>query len=57
MAALIDNLELLGQAATTNACSRSAAWTADDLQEMIVEIRALDPKPGVGVGCQRCCRP
>ena len=47
MAALVDNLELLARRDLKRLMTICAVdW--EDLQDMIAEIRALDPKPGVG---------
>ncbi len=47
MAALVDNLELLAKREHKRLLLLCGVdW--DDLQEMIIEIRALDPKPGAG---------
>lgn len=45
MARLIDNLELLGRG-DTRALRRICDVDADDLADMIAELRAYDPKPG-----------
>ena len=44
MAALLDNLELLARR-DTRALMATCGVDAEDLREMIAEIRALDPKP------------
>jgi RNA polymerase sigma-54 factor len=46
MAALLDHLELLA-AADFGALARHCGVRADDLPEMIAELKALDPKPGL----------
>ena len=47
MAALLDNLELLAKRETRRLMALCGV-DAEDLAEMIREIRALDPKPGTG---------
>ena len=46
MAALLDNLDLLGRR-ELGALQRRCGVDAEDLIEMIAELRALDPKPGL----------
>jgi RNA polymerase sigma-54 factor len=47
MAALLDNLELLGRRDMRRLMDICGVdW--EDMQQMVVEIRALDPKPGAG---------
>jgi RNA polymerase sigma-54 factor len=47
MAALLDNLELLGRRDMRRLMDICCVdW--EDMQQMVVEIRALDPKPGAG---------
>ncbi len=45
MAALLDNLELLARREHRKLCALCGV-DAEDLAEMIAEVRALDPKPG-----------
>jgi RNA polymerase sigma-54 factor len=45
MAALLDNLELLAKREHRKLCALCGV-DAEDLAEMIAEVRALDPKPG-----------
>ncbi len=47
MAALLDNLELLGRR-ELRTLMQVCGIDAEDLTDMIAEIRALDPKPGAG---------
>jgi RNA polymerase sigma-54 factor len=47
MATLLDNLELLARRETKRLMALCGV-DAEDLTEMIAEIRALDPKPGAG---------
>jgi RNA polymerase sigma-54 factor len=47
MVALLDNLELLGRREHRRLMALCGV-DADDLQDMIAEIRALDPKPAAG---------
>ncbi len=49
MARLVDNLGLLGQH-NMAALRRAVAVDADELAEMIGELRALEPKPGLRFG-------
>ena len=49
MAALLDNLDLLARRDLT-ALQRACGVDAEDLREMIAEIRALTPRPGAAFG-------
>lgn len=49
MAALVDNLDLLARR-DLGGLRRLCGVDEDDLSDMIVEIRALDPKPGLAFG-------
>ncbi|GGF46227.1 RNA polymerase sigma-54 factor 2 [Azorhizobium oxalatiphilum] len=49
MQALLDNLELLARH-DRNALKRICGVDAEDLADMIAEIRRLDPKPGLAYG-------
>lgn len=52
MAKLLDNLELLGAHDFTR-LRRVCEVDHDDLMDMVAEIRALDPKPGLQFGASR----
>lgn len=49
MAALIDNLDLVARR-DVSGLRRLCGVDEDDLSDMIVELRALDPKPGLAFG-------
>ncbi len=51
MAALLDNLELLARG-EGNKLMRLCGVDAEDLAEMVAEIRALDPRPGSAFGLE-----
>jgi RNA polymerase sigma-54 factor len=51
MMALVDNLPLIAKR-DFNALKSLCGVTIDDLQEMLAELRSLDPKPGLAFGSE-----